>query len=87
MAYKSVNDVAPNYMNDMFTYVRDSHSRTTRSYVKNDLYLPTGKHEELYIQSFVYSGAKLWNSINPNIRHQKSLNSFKNAYIKDYFSV
>ncbi len=87
MVYKSVNDLAPNRMKDMVTYVRDSHSRTTRSSVKNDLYLPTGKHKELYIQSFAYSGAKIRNSINPDIRNQQSLNSFRNAYIKDYFSV
>ncbi len=87
MLYKSVNDLAPNYMKDMFTYVQDSHSRTTRSSVKNDLYLPTGKHKELYIQSFTYSGAKIWNSINADIHNQQSLNSLKNAYIKDYFSV
>ncbi len=74
-------------MKDMFTYLRDSHSLTTRFSVKNDLYLPPGKHKELYIQSFAYSGANIWNSINPDIRNQQSLNSFKNAYIKDYFSV
>ncbi len=53
----------------MFTYVRDSHSCTRRSSLKNDLYLPTGKHKELYIQSFAYSCAKIWNSINPDIRN------------------
>ncbi len=63
MVYKSVNDLAPSYMKDIFTYVRDSHSRTTRSSVKNDLYLPTGKHKELYIQSFAHSGTYIWNSI------------------------
>ncbi len=47
MVYKSVNDLAPNYMKDMFTYVQGSHSHTTRSSVKNDLYLLTGKHKEL----------------------------------------
>ncbi len=67
--------------------VRDSHSRTTRSSVKNDLCLPTGKHKDLYIQSFAYIGDNIWNSINPDICNQQSLNSFKNAYIKDYFSV
>ncbi len=42
---------------------------------------------KLYIQSFAYSSANIWNSINPDIRSQQSINSFKNAYIKDYFSV
>ncbi len=83
MVCKSVNDLAPNYMKDVFSYVRDSHSRTTRSSVKNDLYLPNGKHKELYIQSFAYGGANIWNFINPDICNQQSLNSFKNAYIKD----
>ncbi len=87
MVCKSINDLAPYYMKDMFTYVWDSHSGTTRSSVKNYLYLPTGEHKELYIQRFAYSGANIWNSINPDICNQQSLNSFKNAYIKDYFSV
>ncbi len=64
-----------------------SHFHTTRSSVKNDLYLPTGKHKELYIESFAYSGANILNSINSDIRNQQSLKSFKNPYIKDYFSV
>ncbi len=86
MVYKSANDLEPNYMKDMFTYVQDSHSHTRLS-VKNDLYLPSSKHKELYIQGFAYSGAMIWNSINPDIRNQQNLNSFKNAYIKDYFSL
>ncbi len=49
MVYKSVTDLPTNYMKDIFTYVWDSHVRT-RSSVTNDLYLPTGKHKELYIQ-------------------------------------
>ncbi len=64
MVYKSVDDLLSNYMKDMFAYVWDSHSRTRRSSVKNDLYLPTGKYKELYIQSFANSGAKIWNSVN-----------------------
>ncbi len=76
MVYKNVNDLAPNYMKDMFTYVWDSHSRTTRSSVKNVMYLLTGKHKELYIQNFAFCGAKIWKSIIPNISNQQSLNSF-----------
>ncbi len=70
MVYKHVNDIALKYMKNMFTYVWDSDSHTTRLSVKNDLYLPTDKHKELYIQSFAYCGAKIWNSINPDIRNQ-----------------
>ncbi len=87
MVYKSVNILAPIYMKNIFTYVPGSHSCTIRSSVKNDLYLPTGKHKELYIQRFAYSGANICNSINPDIRKQQSLNMFKNVNIKGYFSV
>ncbi len=69
-------------MKDMSTYVQGSHSRTTRS--SDDLYPPTGKHKELYIQSFAYSSVKIWNTINPDICNQQSLNSFKNAYILEF---
>ncbi len=51
------------------------------------MYLQTVKHKELYIQSFANSGAKILNSITPDICNQQSLNRFNNAYIKDYFSV
>ncbi len=63
-------------------YVRDSGSHTTRSSVKNGLYLTTCKQRTVHS-----SGARIWNSINTDIHNQQSLNSFKNAYIKDYFSV
>ncbi len=33
------------------------------------------------------NSAKIWNSINPDIRNQLSLNSVRNAYIKDYFTI
>ncbi len=53
------------------------------------LYVPALNHIliNIIIQSFAYSGAKIWNSVNPDIRNQQSLNSFKNAYFKDYFSI
>ncbi len=37
--------------------------------------------------NYIKNKQSLWNSINPDIRNQQSLNSFRNAYIKDYFSV
>ncbi len=70
MAYGSVNDLAPNYMKYMFTDMQDLYSHMKRSSVKNDLNLPTVKNKELYIQSFAYSGAKIWN---PNKEGEASL--------------
>ncbi len=70
LVYNSVKDLATNTMKDIFTYVWDSHSHTTR-FFKNDLYLPPGINiKKLYIQSIAYSDAKIWYSINPVIRNQ-----------------
>ena len=85
MVYKSLNDLTPPYMRNMFKYVKDTHGRTTRASVKNDLYLPPGKHKEVYTSSFAYSAALAWNNLGLNIRVKSSLNSFKDTYIKDYY--
>ncbi len=45
MVYKSVNHEAPEYMTNMFRFVSQVHTRTTRSSSANDLYLPPGKHK------------------------------------------
>ncbi len=51
MIHKSVNDLAPNYMKDMFTYVRDSHSHTTRSSVKNGFSILVDEYNLCFIGS------------------------------------
>ncbi len=66
----------------MFKYVQESHSRNTRTSACNDLSLRRGKHKDIYINSFAYSGAKIWNDIQTNIRNFVSLESFKAAYLK-----
>ena len=48
MVYKSLNDLGPEYMTNLFRFVRQVHSRTTRPSCANDLYLPPGKHKQIY---------------------------------------
>ncbi len=59
MMYKSLNGLAPVYMSEMFKYVYVSHSRDTRTSARCNLSLPSGKHKDIYINSFAYSGAKI----------------------------
>ncbi len=40
MVYKSLNGLAPGYMQDMFKYVTDVHVRSTCNADKSKLYLP-----------------------------------------------
>ncbi len=84
--YKSLNGLAPVHMSEMFKYVHESHSKDTRTSPGSDLSLPSGKHKDIYINSFAYSGAKIWNDIPTNIRNSVSLESFKGAYLRKYLN-
>ena len=86
IVYRSINNLAPAYMSAMFKFTKDVSVRQTRSSCRNDLYIPSGKHKELYMKSFAYSGAELWNKLCPTIRSKSSLNSFKSTYIKHHFN-
>ena len=87
MVYKSLNHEAPEYMTNMFRFVSQVHTRTctTRSSSANDLYLPPGKHQQIYTNTFGYSSVKIWNTINSNIRESVSLNDFKRKFLTNYF--
>ncbi len=52
MMYKSLNGIAPVYMSEMFKYVHESHSRDTRTSARSNLSQPSGKHKDIYINSF-----------------------------------
>ena len=85
MVYKSLNHLCPEYMTNMFKYVKQVHTRTTRSSSTNDLYLPPGKYKQLYMNTFGYSSVKIWNTLSANIRESTSLKDFKRKYLTNYF--
>ncbi len=87
MVYKSVNDLVPNYMK-ICLHMCEIHILVQQGLLLRMIYIfQLVNIKELYIQSFAYSGANIWNSINIDIHNQQSLNSFKKVYIKDYLSV
>ncbi len=86
MAFKSINNLAPRYMSDMFKTISEIHCRVTRASNRQDLYLPASKHKVLYTDSFAYSGAIIWNNLSPSIRNCSNLNQFKSTYLNDHFS-
>jgi hypothetical protein len=51
----------------------------------NDLYLPPGKHKQIYTNTFGYSSVKIWNTLSSNIRESVSLNDFKRKFLTNYF--
>ena len=76
MMYKSLNNLAPDYMMDLFNKVSESHSRNLRS-VENDLLMIPFSRTCYYDHSFAIQGAKQWNSLPIDIRNAQSLDSFK----------
>ena len=80
MVYKAINDLAPDYISDIFTKVSDSHIRNLRS-VDNDLLRVPSSKTSFYENSFTISAAKQLNKLPLDIRNNSSLNSFKSALI------
>ena len=85
MVYKSLNYFCPDYMTNMFRFVRQVHTKTTQSCSANDLYLPPGKHKLIYTNTFGYSSVKIWNTLSSNIRESVSLNDFKRKFLTNFF--
>jgi hypothetical protein len=83
MVYKILYNIAPNYLNDLFTRMCDVHNRQTRSH---NLYLliPVAIYK-IFQNSFKILGAQLWNSLPPNTCQTKSLISFKTQITKILF--
>ena len=76
MVYKSLNELALTYMEEMFTFNRNTHSHSLRSTTENKLYLSGGK-TEYHRKKFSYLAAKEWNELPMELRNVTSLNIFK----------
>ncbi len=63
MVYKSLNGLAPGYMQDMFKYVTDVNVRSTCNADKSKLYPAGGKNLKKYTDNFSYSGEMIWNTM------------------------
>ena len=81
LMYKISNNLAPQYLQDLFTHTTDIHQRALRSTSNNLLYVPKPKME-LYRNSLSYSGSKIWNSIPENIKQSDSVTLFKKRYLE-----
>ncbi len=51
-----------------------------------DIKLSNPSNNQL-MKTFKYNGAKLWNALAISVRGKPSLNSFKCAYLKDFFTL
>ena len=71
MMYKSMNNLVPSYIGQLFHHTNKIHSHNLRSTSDDLLYVPKPN-----------SGAKIWNSFPSNIKSANSVEQFKDRYIK-----
>ena len=84
MAYKSVNDQAPAYIEEMFVKLSDSGKRELRN-IKTDLVIPRCK-SAFGQKGFSYKGAKLWNDLFTKVKSSNTYEVFK-KHIRNASSV
>ena len=83
MVYKSLNNLAPDYLRATFVN-RDNVTSYTLRDTTNKLAVPK-PHTDYLRKSFSYSGATLWNSLPKELRQAKSLEILKSG-CKNFFS-
>ena len=85
-AYECQNNIAPLYFINFFIQTTDVHSYNTRSAARGDFFILQKKNTLQYgLRSIRFNGAKIWNSIPPEIRDASSVRTFKNNLKNLYF--
>jgi len=67
MIFKIMNGLTPAYLDDIFTRIVGRSARISR----RNLALPAVKTDH-YRNSFVYTGAKIWNALPDEMKHEKN---------------
>ena len=76
MMYKTLNNLAPTYLTELFTPTSSIHDRGLRSIENETLRVPFAR-TKYYENSFTVSGAKQWNLLPLELRQTNTLSSFK----------
>ena len=76
LTYKSLNDLAPYYLSDLFSSVSEYHTVSTRNATSNTLQQPRCNNS-LYKSSLSVNGSRLWNKLPLEIRNKKTFSAFK----------
>ena len=78
LMFKAIHGIAPTYLSDRIVMNFDVNGYDTRG-SDMDLYLPTLR-KEVYRNSFMYMGGKLWNDLPEFIQNSTNIESFKHNY-------
>ncbi len=86
LVYKCINDQAPNYLCSKFNSLKERHQHNTRNRKQNNLSLVKPRINQQK-RAFSYSGASMWNNLDPATRNCDTLNSFKSCLKKSMFNL
>ena len=81
LMYKTINNLAPTYLQSKLIFTTDVHSIQLRSSEVQQIYMPKPL-KELFRKSFIYSGSQIWNSLPSYIQKAISVKQFKTLYLK-----
>ena len=79
LMFKAIHGIAPNYLSDRIDMHFDIHGYNTREAGSMNVYLPT-VHKEMYKNSFLYLGGKLWNDLPDFVKNSRNIDTFKRNY-------
>ena len=77
--FKAIHGVAPHYLSDRIDMHFDIHGYNTREAGSINVYL-LAVHKEIYRNSFLYSGGKLWNELSDLLKNSTNIETFKRNY-------
>ena len=77
MVYKSINDLAPDYLSEMFTK-SSAYSRKNLRNTATDLQVPLMKTCNGQ-RAFSYRGAGVWNHLDLEVKQASSFKAFKDV--------
>ena len=77
LVYKCLNNLAPDYLCNIFTKLKDTRSRITRAFTNGKLALQRKFRLAVGQKSFLYRGTHLWNSLPLEITKSNDLNNFR----------
>ena len=77
--FKAIHGIAPHYLLDRIDMQFDIHVYNTREAGSMNVYLPA-VHKEIYRNSFLYSGGKLWNELPDFVKNTTNIETFKRNY-------
>lgn len=83
MTYKCIHGMAPYYLTSKFCNRASIHGRNTRNCDQLQIPLYTSAAGQ---RSFKFRGAKIWNSLDTDLKEHKSLKNFKLALRSRLFS-